>query len=690
MKRISGTFLAIAIFISSWAALISSTHAADCATGFRLFDDKFLATEPVCIPDKPQRIVIADFAAFDVMYSLNIKPVGYSSLLIFGWYSNMVPEMMPAIQTYLAEAEDVGGIPVNFESILATKPDLILLNGLLARDETVYKQFSAIAPTVVKNETNTDDWRNYIRFYAKVLNHTEDVEARLRSYDERQEQLRQDSSGMFAGKTISLVQVNDPATIYLNFPTYRGWLPLGELGFKASDAQLALVTAEKADDTPVVQLSTERIGLLNTDYVVLMNAAFDPETQGKNVALFDSYATDALWKQLPAVKNKRFYLVDLAWQANGLISAHAVLDDMYRLFLGRTPTTPNPYLSQLGATSGSSQATPTAEVTAIPTTTLPQIEGFAAFSPVPTMFDIIEDRGDTLLVRHLMGETVIPKQPQRVYTDASTTQIALSLGLPVVAAQYFTNLRDIPELGDLLKGVPDVGTNTYQANFEAILAARPDLIITWANVATNPARDAVYQSLSQIAPTIVLNGNPFSFWKQATLKLGTALGRVDKATTLLADYQQKSAALCDRIRAVIGNGTVTIFDVFGDEFRVITAAAATPDGSVVPLAFTSWAYLDCGLTPGAEVATLNKNSAFGNISLESLGELKADHLIAYVNVASPDAETTFDTFTKSPVWQLLPAVQQGQVYRVGVLDASGYYSALYVLEQVATAVTDRN
>ena len=35
--------------------------------------------------------------------------------------------------------------------------------------------------------------------------------------------------------------------------------------------------------------------------------------------------------------------MDLAWQANGLLSAEAVTDDLFRLLLEREPTTPNPF-----------------------------------------------------------------------------------------------------------------------------------------------------------------------------------------------------------------------------------------------------------------------------------------------------------------------------------------------------------
>ncbi|MDX1993219.1 MAG: iron-siderophore ABC transporter substrate-binding protein [bacterium] len=328
----------------------SAQAAIECEAGFRAFDHEFLATDPLCVPEDPQRIVIADFAALDLMYTLDIAPVGVWNLLLNGWYANMVPELLPSLEAYVGDAADIGAIPLNVEAILAADPDLILVNSLLVPDDAAYEQLSAIAPTVVKNETNVDDWREYIRFYGEALNVAEETEALLADYEARLQALIADSNGAFDGQTASLIQVNDPATIYLNFPNYRGWVPLRDVGFVGSEAQLALMNQDDGDNTPNIPLSNEEVALLDTDYVILMNAAFAAEDSTANQELYEAYQTDPLWSALPAVQNGRFYLVDLAWQANGLISGHAVIDDMYRLFLNMEPTTPNPYLEQSEAT----------------------------------------------------------------------------------------------------------------------------------------------------------------------------------------------------------------------------------------------------------------------------------------------------------------------------------------------------
>ena len=323
-----------------------------------------------------------------------------------------------------------------------------------------------------------------------------------------------------------------------------------------------------------------------------------------------------------------------------------------------------------------------------------QVEGFPPYTPAPALLEVLEDSGDTLLVRHALGETEVPKNPKRLYTDASTTQIALSLGVQPVGVQYFSNVLEIPGMAERLAKIEVLGTNTYDPNFEAIVSVNPDLIVVWANVISAENPQARYAQLSQIAPTLVLGepdtlgASPFSYWQEATVALADVLGLKSKADALRADYNTKAAIYCEQIREVVGAGTLTLFNVSGGALRV-WGPGYGDDERFVPAAFGVWAYRDCNITPGEEVSLLTDGGTrpFGAVSLESLGELQADYFIAYVNVSDPNARTYFDTLQKNPVWQLVPAVAAGNVYELGYLDASSYYAALHVLEQAAEALS---
>lgn len=638
-------------------SLPAAVQANECEPGFRLFDHELLATEPVCVPENPQRIAAVDRFTYETLLVLGIEPIAGTDFAL-GIKDNL-PYLSPQVEAAVSIGDTTA---INFERLLELSPDLIFT--LESYGTTA--ELSLIAPTVSFTLGGSSRWREIAAATALAVNAEETLAEVVADYEQRLESLQ------------TILNVPDTFEIAVVRPGDDGLLlPMQNLFLHTilDNAGLSLPTAwaEFRGDTAYATISIERLNVVDADVMLIWWFTGDPQADEALGAYISELERNPLWQTLEVVRSGNVHVVGSYWIGSSYHAAHAVIDDLFTYVAGVDPAevSPNPFL------------TASEQVTA----TFPPVPGFPAFTPTPPLIEIVEDRGDTLLVRHRMGETEIPANPQRIYTDASTTQIALSLGLPVVGAQYFTNLLNIPDLAPLLEGVTELGTNTYQANFEAILAQQPDLIIVWANVATNPEAQSVYDTLSQIAPTIVLNGNPFTYWQQATRVLGRAFGREAEAQALLSNYAERSAALCERIRAVIGDGTVTIFDVFGGAIRVIGAAAATPDGSVIPPAFTSWAYVDCRLTPGEEVARLTGGSHSASVTLESLGELQADHLIVYTNVASPDAEQVYQTFTESPLWALLPAVQNDQVYRVDVLDASGYFSALYVLEQVAEAVS---
>jgi iron complex transport system substrate-binding protein len=641
----------------------TAAASTGCAAGFRLFDHDILATDAVCVPEAPQRVVALDPFSYELLILNGTPPVG-----AIGYLEAVYRGNFPYLEDRLTGIESVG-FPPNPEAILALDPDLIV-GSYLSNDEIA--QLATIAPTISYTAFGSGDWKRPMALVGDLLGLSELVDDLMIGYQARLDALNATVENA-ADIEVSIVRIT-PDQIMLNLVNSFPAVIVTDAGFGRPESQAYSETEAIATYGGAVGafISLEQIDLVDGDYVFAWSNQANDDENADSDANWDAVQASPLWGTLTAAQNGTAYRVAGHWLGWGIFAAHGIIDDLFTTIAEVDPAdvSPNPFLT-----------------TAEPTTAdFSPIDGFPAFTPTPALVEVVEDRGETLLVRHMMGDTEIPADPQRIYTDASTTQIALSLGLPVVGAQYFTNLLNIPDLAPLLQGVTDLGTNTYQANYEAILAQQPDLIIVWANVATNPEAQSVYDALSQIAPTIVLDGNPFTYWQQATRVLGQLLGREEGAEVLLTDYAARSSEQCERIRAVIGDDTVTIFDVFDGAIRVIGAAATTPDGSVIPPAFTSWAYVDCGLAPGEEVARLTGGGFSASVSLESLGELQADHLIAYANVASPDAEQVYQSFTDSPLWALLPAVQSDQVYLVDVLDASGYYSALYVLERVADAV----
>ncbi len=70
---------------------------------------------------------------------------------------------------------------LNFESILNSKPDLIIAN-LLASDTESYKQLSKIAPTIVYDRS---DWKASIAAIGKALDLEEKAQSVIQDYEEK-------------------------------------------------------------------------------------------------------------------------------------------------------------------------------------------------------------------------------------------------------------------------------------------------------------------------------------------------------------------------------------------------------------------------------------------------------------------------------------------------------------------------
>jgi iron complex transport system substrate-binding protein len=152
-------------------------------------------------------------------------------------------------------------------------------------------------------------------------------------------------------------------------------------------------------------------------------------------------------------------------------------------------------------------------------------------------------------ITHKYGKTVVEKAPLRVVCVGLTEQDALiALGVAPVGVTYWFGdkaLRGIypwaekdfgdaalPELLDATNGVP----------VEKVAALAPDLIIGLYAGLTQQE----YDLLSKIAPTIAQPGDVADYgvkWQDATVIIGTAIGRPAAAQALVDDVMAKIEAV---------------------------------------------------------------------------------------------------------------------------------------------------
>ncbi len=246
-------------------------------------------------------------------------------------------------------------------------------------------------------------------------------------------------------------------------------------------------------------------------------------------------------------------------------------------------------------------------------------------------------------VGHALGETRVPANPQRVVVlDMGELDMALALGVePVGYATYTAGEELAPYLRDGIAGSTWVGT-VQQPNLEAILALKPDLILT------NKLRhEAIYDQLSPIAPTVVAE-TVRGEWKNSLRLHAEALGRTAEADRIMARYEQRLEEFKRAMGPRLAETEVSLVRSFPDHVRIYMKDS-----------FMGTVIADAGLPrPPAQ----DKRVFMEQASEERIPDLGGDVMFTmYWNRAQGEQ---LSKLKNHPLWSRLDVVRQGRVYEV--------------------------
>lgn len=266
-------------------------------------------------------------------------------------------------------------------------------------------------------------------------------------------------------------------------------------------------------------------------------------------------------------------------------------------------------------------------------------------------WDTAPTDGDTncRAIEHVMGESCVPNQPQRVVVlhDYLALDAVVALGIqPVGAVGIYQGSSPFPPwLNDKLDGVEVVGT-AQQPSLEKILQLDPDLIITLEG----EGHDRLYDRLSQIAPTVVVPSERQIF--PEVRFLGEVFDRADRAQALLDRYEQR----LQELREAMGDRIDTL---------EVSLIRFLPEG--VRIEGNSY-----------NVGKILKDAGFRRppaqqiqrpitVSLESIEKIDGDVIFANT-LSSPklqnEANRTLKRYQQHPLWSKLKAVRNDRVYYV--------------------------
>lgn len=230
----------------------------------------------------------------------------------------------------------------------------------------------------------------------------------------------------------------------------------------------------------------------------------------------------------------------------------------------------------------------------------------------------------TRTVEHYFGETEVGSIERVAVLDGDRTlEAVVALGVQPVAAVKPPLTGDYSSaVSERLEEEPtDIGATEGAVNYEALLAAEPDLIIMHAEAESE--REAFDQA-SAIAPTIAVEYTAAG-WKDVLIELGDVFDRSDAAADLIDAYDEKAATAREALG--LDGTTMSVVRVRADSVRYMTQEGSFPWAVLKDLGYTAPEAQELG---DDEVQTVT-------ISLENVDILAADEILLLTDAGTEDA-----------------------------------------------------
>ncbi|MCU0491718.1 MAG: iron-siderophore ABC transporter substrate-binding protein [Chloroflexaceae bacterium] len=308
-----------------------------CPAGQRLFDHALLTTDPVCIPQNPERVIALDMASVELTLLTNKTLVATSN-----WILGELPLLVPPFAERLRTVEDVG-YPANLEKVTALKPDLILAaGGTEVGDAIDVDKARAIAPLIIADPVIYNDWKLGMQFWSDVLGVPDFYTAMEQNYRTRVGEL-QAALGDARNREISVLSTSTYG-ISLWMPDTPPGAILADVGMARPESQRLVGDAaqERYQAKQYIPISTERLDLADADAIFYFTyASTDAETATKERDSMTVFEQQPVWQSLSAVKaGQAFRVPEYWWRSQTYLLANKVIDDLFVHLTDAQATTP--------------------------------------------------------------------------------------------------------------------------------------------------------------------------------------------------------------------------------------------------------------------------------------------------------------------------------------------------------------
>jgi iron complex transport system substrate-binding protein len=264
------------------------------------------------VPDEPKRVIMLTNEGTEALVFIGVIPVGaVQSWDGDPWYAHLDEALKDTVALGTENA-------VNLEVIASLEPDLIIGNKV--RQEKIYDQLSAIAPTVFAEDLS-GSWKDNLTLYSETVGKADEGKKVLADFDARAATIA-NSIGDGLAEEISLVRFA-PGRVRLYYKdTFAGGI-LEQMGFHRPAAQDKDEFAEEIQKERIPDMAGDRIFYFSDDA--------DPEDTKANLT---EWTSDPLWQNLDAVKaGKAQRVSELVWNTGGgIFCANMLLDEIAALY----------------------------------------------------------------------------------------------------------------------------------------------------------------------------------------------------------------------------------------------------------------------------------------------------------------------------------------------------------------------
>ncbi|MBH8598968.1 MULTISPECIES: iron-siderophore ABC transporter substrate-binding protein [unclassified Thermoactinomyces] len=305
IKAILPPFLALALFSLVLAGCSSSDSSDQTKESGRTIQH---AMGQSIVPTHPKRVVVLTNEGLEACLALGVKPVGaVKGFTGHPWYPHLAKELTGVTVVGTESQPDL-------ETIASLKPDLIIGNKM--RQEKVYEQLSAIAPTVFA-ETLRGDWKVNFSLYAKALNKEKEGNKVLKEYEQKVAEVRK-NAGDLLNQKVSMVRFLSGETRLYQLDSFSGVI-LKDVGFQRPPLQ--------NKNSFAVTITKEQIPQADGDIIFYFTYDTGDKKGNKQE---ETFLSDPLWANLQAVKKHRAFKVDdVIWNtAGGVKAAFLMLDQL--------------------------------------------------------------------------------------------------------------------------------------------------------------------------------------------------------------------------------------------------------------------------------------------------------------------------------------------------------------------------